>query len=67
MLNVGYDKEGNINVIGHKLIPVLRELNEIAITTKVLRMDMKMKVRTTRVLDDFPVECLKKGGMLVFN
>ena len=68
VLNVEDVRQANINVSGDCRTPyaVLRELNERAISIEEVREAVNdMKSSKAPRLDGFPVECLKKGGMVV--
>ena len=61
-------REANINVVGNWWVPVLRDLNERAISLEELEEAVnEMKSGKAPWLDGFPVECLKKGGMAVLE
>ena len=60
--------EANINVFGNWWMPVLGDLNETAISLKEVGDSVnEMKSGKALGLDEFPVECLKKGGMAVLE
>ena len=62
------DREVNINVIGNWRMPVLGEFNERAISLEEVGEAVnEMKSGKASGLDEFPVECLKKGGMAVLE
>ena len=64
VLNVADVMEANINVVGNWRMPVLGDLNGRAISlVKVMEATNEMKSGKAPVLDGFPVECLKKGGI----
>ena len=68
LLNVADDQEANINVVGNWYMPVLGDLNESAILLVEVRVAVdEMKSGTAPGLDEFPVECLKKGGTAVLD
>ena len=59
VLNVEDARDGNINVIGDRRMPVLGELNERAISIEEVREAVnEMKSGKAPGLDGFPVECL---------
>ena len=68
VLNAADVREANINVVGNWWMPVLGDLNERTISLEeggqVLN---EIKSGKARELDEFPVECLKKGGMEVLE
>ena len=56
--------EANINVVGNWRMPMLRDLNEIAISLEEIGEAVnEIKSGKAPGLDGFPVECSKKGGM----
>ena len=58
-------REANINVVGNWRMPVLGDLNERALSfEEVAETVNEMKSGKAPGLDGFPVECLKKGGMV---
>ena len=61
--NVADVREANINVVGNWLIPVLGDLNERAIALEEVHEANELKSGKAPGLDEFPVECLKIGGM----
>ena len=64
VLNVADVREANINVVGNWWMPVLRDLNERAISLEELGEAVnEMKSGKAPGLDGFPVECLKKVGL----
>ena len=64
VLNMADVRDANINIVGNWQMPVLRDLNERAISLVELTEAVnEMKSGT----DGFPVECLKKGGMAVLE
>ena len=68
VLNVAEVREANINVVGNSQMPVLGDLNERAISLEEVREAVnEMKSSKANGLDGFPVECLKKGGMVVLE
>ena len=68
VLNVADVREANTNVVGNWRMPVLGDLNERAISLEeVWEAVSEMKSGKVPGLDGFPVECLKKGGMAVFE
>ena len=68
VLNVADVREVNINVVGNFRTPVLGDLNERAISMEEVREAVnEMKSGKAPGLDEFPVECLKKGGMAVLE
>ena len=68
VLNVADVREANIRVIGDWRLPVLGDLNEIAIWLEEVREAVnEMKSGKAPGLDGFPVECLKKGSMAVLE
>ena len=65
VLNVEDVKEANINVVGDRM-PMLGEVNVRAISSEEVREAVKeMKSGKAQSLYAFPVECLKKGGIVV--
>ena len=61
-------REANINVVGNWQVPVLGDLNERAISLEEVGEAVnEMKSGKARGLDGFPVECLKKGGIVVLE
>ena len=61
-------REANINVVCNWRLPVLRELNERAISIEEVREAVKeMKSGKAQGLDGFPVERLKKGGIAMLE
>ena len=68
VLNVADVREANVNVVGNWRMPVLGDLNESAISLEeVWEAVNEMKSGKAPGLDGFPVECLKIGGMAVFE
>ena len=68
VLNVADVREANINVFGNWRMPVLGDLNERAISSEEVREAVnEMKSGKAPGLGEFPVECLKKGGMAVLE
>ena len=68
VLNVTDVREANINVVGNWRMPVLGDLNERTILLEVVGKAVnEMRSGKAPGLDGFPVECLKKGGMAVFE
>ena len=68
ILNVAGVREANINVVGNWRMTVLGDLNERAISLEEVGEAVnEMKSCKASVLDGFPVECLKKGGMAVLE
>ena len=68
VLNVADVREANINVVGNWRMPVLGNLNESAMSLEEVGEAVnEMKSGKAPGLDGFPVECLKKGGMTVFE
>ena len=66
VLNEADVREANINVVGNLWTPMLGDLNGRAISlVEVMEAVNEMKSCKAPVLDGFPVECLKKGGMAV--
>ena len=61
-------KKANINVVGNWRMPVLGDLNERVMTLEEVGEAVnEMKSGKVPGLDEFPVECLKKGGMAVLE
>ena len=61
-------RDARINVVGGFKVPVFGELNERALlTVEVREVVNEMKAGKSPGLDRFLVECLKKGGMIVFE
>ena len=61
-------REVNINVVGNWQMQVLGDLNERAVSLVEVREGLNtIKSGKASGLDGFPVECLKKCGMAVFN
>ena len=68
VLNVADAREENINVVGNWRMPVLRDLNERAISFEEVRKAVnEMKTGKATGLYGFPEECLKKGGLAVLE
>ena len=68
VLNVADVRVENINIVGNWGMPVLGDLNERAISLKEVKEAVnKMDNGKAPGLDGFPVECLKKGGMVVLE
>ena len=68
VLNVADVREANMNVVGNWRMLVLGDLNERAISLEeVWEAVNEMKSGKASGLDEFPVECLKKGGMAVLE
>ena len=68
VLNVADGREANINVVGNWQMPVLGDLNERSILIVEVRLAVnEMKSGKAPGLDGFPVECSKKGGMVVLG
>ena len=68
VLNVADVREANINVAGNWLMPVLGDLNERAISLVEVREAVNELISGEAPgLDGFPVECLKKSGMVVLE
>ena len=68
VLNMADVREANINVVGSWRMPVLGDLNEIAISLEEVGEAVKeMKSGKAPGLDGFLVECLKKGGTAVLE
>ena len=68
VLNVADVLEANINVVGNRRMPVLGDLHERDMSLEeVLEAVNEMKSGKAPVLDGFPVECLKKGGMAMLE
>ena len=68
VLNVTDVRDANINVVGNWRMPVLRDLNERAISLEeVWEAVNEIKSGKAPGLDGFPVECLKKCGMGVLK
>ena len=68
VLNVADVREPNINAVGNWRMPVFGDLNERAISLEEVGEAVNdMKSGKAPGLDGFPVECLKKCGMAVFN
>ena len=66
--NVADVREANINVVGNWGMLVLGDLNERAISLEeVEEAANEMKSGKAPGLDGFPVECLKKGGIVVLE
>ena len=62
VLNVADVREANINVVSHWRTLVLGDLNERAILLEEVGEAVnEIKSGTAPGLDEFPVECLKKG------
>ena len=61
-------REVNINVVGNWLMPVFGDLNERAISLEEVRKEMnEIKSGKAPGPNEFPVECLKIGGMSVLE
>ena len=68
VLNVADVREANNNVVGNWRTPMLGDLNGRAISlVEVMEAMNEMKSGKVPVLDGFPVECLKTGGMAVLE
>ena len=68
VLNVANVMEANINVVGNWRVPVLGDLNEIAISLEEVEEAVnEIKSGKAPGLDGFTVDCLKKGGMAVLE
>ena len=68
VLNVADVRVANINVVGNWRMPVLGDLNERAISLEeVGEAGIEMQSGKAHVMDGFPVQCLKKGGMAVLE
>ena len=68
VLNVADVREGNINVVGIWRMPVLGDLNERATSLEeVWEAVNEVKSGEAPGLYEFPVECLKRGGMAVLE
>ena len=68
VLNVADVREANINVVGNQRMPMLGDLNERAISMEeVVEAVNEMKYGKAPGLDEFPVECFKKGGLAVLE
>ena len=68
VLNVADVREANINVVGNWWMPVLGDLNERAILLEeIWEVVNEIKYVYAPGLNGFPVECLKKGGILYGN
>ena len=64
VLNVADVRESNINVVGNWQMPVMGDLNERATSLEEVREAAKTKSGQAPGLNGFPVQCLKKGGMV---
>ena len=68
VLNVADVREANINVVGNRRTPIFGDLNGRSISLVEVREAVnKMKSGKALGLDEFSVECLKKGGMAVLE
>ena len=68
VLNVADVREANIKVVGKWRMQVLGDLNERAISLEEVGGTVnEMKSGKAIGGDEFPVECLKKGGMAVLE
>ena len=68
VLNVADIREANINVVGNWRMPMLGDLNKRAISLEEVGEAVnEMKSGKAPGLDEFPVKCLKKGGMTVLE
>ena len=68
VLNVADVREVNIDVLGNWRMPVLGHLNERAISLDEIGEAVNAtKSGMASRLDEFPVECSKKGGMAVLE
>ena len=68
VLNVEDVVEVNINVVGNSRMPVLGEFNEGAISIEDASEAVNvMKSGKAQGLDEFPADCVKKGGMAVLE
>ena len=61
-------REANINVVGNWRMPVLGDMNERTISLEEVGEAVnEMKSGKAPWLDEFLVECLKKGGMAMLE
>ena len=68
VLNFADVREANINVVGNWRMPALGDLNERAISLEEVGEAVnEIKSGKAPGPDEFPVECLKKGGMAVLE
>ena len=68
VLNVEDVREANTNVVSNWRLLVFGDLNETVISLEEVGGAVKeMKPGMAPGLGGFPVECLKKGGMAVFE